>query len=92
MITNPFIYKVLDISTAHITEMDVEMLRLEKSLSYKLDEYGWLVYLDEIGENWHASMSEAFRDILKEAKELGCDYVRFDRDGRTYQELPVFNW
>jgi hypothetical protein len=95
MIKDPFVFKVLDLSTVHMTEEDAEKLNPcsgIQSLSYELGEYGWLIYIGEMKENWGDEMSEAFMNALKEAKELGCDYVRFDRDGRTYEELPVFDW
>jgi hypothetical protein len=97
MITDPFVFKVLDLSTAHMTPQDNKRLEAEvhegQAPVYELKAHGWLVYVGEIEDNWPAvTMSEAFRNVLKEAKELGCDYVRFDRDGRTYEELPVFDW
>lgn len=36
--------------------------------------------------------SQALKDVLQAAADLGCDYVRFDRDGRVYDELPTFDW
>ncbi len=93
VIKDPFIFKVLDISTGHMTLEDSKKLGPEtKQPVYELDEYGWLVYVGEMSENWDETMSEAFMNILKAAKELGCDYVRFDRDGRMYVDLPYFDW
>ena len=97
MITNPFVFKVFDVSTGHMTKKDADELEAEchggYAPVYELHEYGWLVYVGEIEDNWpEEEMSTAFRDVLEEAKELGCDYVRFDRDGREYPELPKFNW
>ena len=95
MIENPFIFKVLDISTGHMTKADNEALEEYEAVvpSYELKEYGWLVYVGEIDDNWpdHV-MSEEFRRIMREAAELDCDYVRFDRDGREYPGLPSFDW
>lgn len=96
-LSNPFVFKVLDISTGHMTKEDAEKLSLndpDKTLglpSYELDEYGWLVYIGEMEDNW-ANMSPEFNKVLTLANDLGCDYVRFDRDGREYPELPSFDW
>lgn len=98
MITDPFVFKVLDISTGHLTKEDAERLGNEsnKGLApvYELHEYGWLVYVGEIEDNWQnePEMSEHFVKVLETANELGCDYVRFDRDGREYPELQKFEW
>ena len=96
-LADPFVFSVLDIGTGHMTEQDNKRLEAEEyggqAPVYELKSYGWLVYVGEIDSNWPpASMSEAFRTILKTAKELGCGYVRFDRDGRTYPELETFDW
>jgi len=97
MITDPFVFKVLDISTGHMTLEDNNKLTSEAQDGhapvYELREYGFLVYVGEIEENWpDDEMSSAFRKVLDTAKELGCDYVRFDRDGREYPELQKFEW
>ena len=97
MITDPFVFKVLDISTAHMSKEDSQKLQAEADNGhapvYELRDYGFLVYVGEIEENWpDDEMSSAFRKVLDSAKELGCDYVRFDRDGREYAELEKFNW
>lgn len=97
MITDPFVFKVLDISTGHMTLEDNKKLIDEAQDGhapvYELREYGFLVYVGEIEENWpDDEMSSAFRKVLDTAKELGCDYVRFDRDGREYPELQKFEW
>jgi len=92
---DPFIFRVLDICTCHMTLEDARMLEenIRDLSAYELGEYGWLCYVGEISDNWNTDgWSEAFVNVLKKAKELGCDYVRFDRDGREYDELPVFDW
>ena len=96
MITNPFIFPVLDVSTAHMTVEDNQRLQASKQSddclpAYELSEYGWLCYVGEIEENWD-KMSPAFLCVMRAAKELKCDYVRFDRDGREYPELQKFDW
>jgi hypothetical protein len=94
-ITDPFIFRVLDISTSHMTAKDaVKLSDPERNMSaYELSEYGWLAYIGELEHNWPKGvMSAAFRLVLKVAKQMGCEWVRFDRDGREYPELKTFEW
>lgn len=99
MIADPAIYKVLDISTCHISEVDKENLENEAQYGiglgtvYELADYGFLVYVGDLADNWSSDLvSPAFKKVMDVAKELGCDYVRFDRDGREYPELERFEW
>ena len=66
------------------------------------DEYGhwiWVGALDEEAslECQCASADDEgysayFTDILRLAHKNGCSYVRFDRDGPTYEELATLAW
>jgi hypothetical protein len=93
LISPPEIYSFLDISTAHITEednkqLDIHALKGELPV-YALNEYGWFVWAEtEFGDD----MSSAIKDVLEIARAHECAYVRFDRDGREYDELPKFEW
>lgn len=95
-IKDAFVFRTLDISTNHVTREDA--LKLDACddgtiCAYNLGEYGWLVYVGEIEDNWPADeWSAAFRNIMLTARDMDCDYVRFDRDGREYEELPLFDW
>lgn len=85
--------KMLDVSTGHLSKEDHMRLKYrEPELPvYELDEYGWLVYVGEINENWE-EFSEDFNKIIVEAKKQGCEYVRFDRDVIIYKSFKVFDW
>jgi hypothetical protein len=90
---NPFIFRVLDVSTGHISLSDVDGLENSGRPVYELEGFGWLVYVGELEDNWPSDVfSGAFINILRKAQELECDYVRFDRDGREYPELQTFDW
>ncbi len=39
-----------------------------------------------------AEALSALSDILKAAREQGCSYVMFDRDGDKLEQFPTFNW
>lgn len=36
--------------------------------------------------------SKAFVDLLRLAKKFGCNYLKLDRDGTEYDDLPQFTW
>jgi hypothetical protein len=99
MIKKPCIVKMLDVSTGHMTKQDNELLSERQNngrtySGYELAEYGWLLYCTgDLDESWPiADWSPALRKIMAWAKKLGCDYVRFDRDGTEYEDLEHFDW
>jgi len=102
-IDKPYIHKMLDINTGHITERDVNFLRAINNSAdapiIKLYEEGFIVTvsLDEASlkddlKAWGKVYSISFCKIIKRAHELGCAYVQFDQDGVIYKDLKVFNW
>ena len=96
LLTRPYIFKVFDVSTGHMTVKDAQQLGDGSDttccIAYELSEYGWLVYIDTGNSSYGKGMSSAFKKILKIAGELGCEYVRFNRDGAVYPELKSFVW
>ena len=94
ILKNPLTYRVLDMSTKHLTAEDSDTLERDirsGATAYALEEYGFLVYVGMRRDPW-AHTSDNFRAILEEARVLGCQYVRFDWEGRVYPELPIFDW
>lgn len=102
-IKNPELYSYLDISTAHITKEDGELL--QKHGKDTLDQrkaltgpivydygYGSFVSVGAEGCDRYNDYSQAFRDIMEFARSRGCFFVRFDGDGAEYEELPTFEW
>lgn len=97
MIKDPYIFKVFDLSTEHMAKGDSQVLEqlafMELAPVYSLRDYGFLVYVGDIEENWPPGMmSKAFMAVLETTRELGCNYARFDRDGIAYPELETFEW
>lgn len=92
---NPFIFKVLDVSTGHMRLSDNAALALDvgqdRACAYELRDCGWLCYVGEWRENWDG-YSVDFLRIMEQAAEAGAEYVRFDRDGKEYPDLPTYNW
>jgi len=98
--TNPFIRKVLDISTGHITFQDNDILGGDSPpIATEPVEAGFLVYLgtDENETLEHIQeasnvMSPEFVNILRWAAVHKCDIIKIDRDGELYEGLPTFDW
>ena len=98
-------FAYLDISTCHMTKKDCEELNDEADVTlvpllvvYRYDE-GLFVHtiasdMPEEIEKFEKSkrFSDEFKDILRLAREGGCWFVRFDRDGKVYDHLPKFEW
>ncbi len=102
----PYISKILDISTGHITENDNDLLGKEDCpvVAYPYgpeeDQYGYLVcvkmdeeaFQTEVILSKEYGFSESFIKIYKAAHAHGIEYVRFDRDGVEYEDIPIYNW
>lgn len=89
--------KHFDVSTAHVpaetaAAIDAGTFPKKPMLT---GEYGWLFSVPdaqdftETAEEWPC---EAFRQVMTRALLLGCDFVLFDADGETVEDLPVFEW
>ncbi|NHN90122.1 DUF5983 family protein [Acetobacter conturbans] len=88
--------RVLDLSTAHLDRGDT--LEFEEYLVTKGQNgsmpclsgpYGWLVSVPDELESIHDDASPGLYAILAYAKEAGCDWVLFDRDGDIDDRFPV---
>lgn len=101
-------YQIADISTAHVTESDMEAMS-------RMDFPGRLAELDPLEGNGagpgvilsvgdrttyearlggyrRCGMSDAFRSIMEELVKQGIPYVRFDRDGEYVDGAQEFDW
>jgi hypothetical protein len=93
----PLIFHVLDVGTRHMSKEDSDVLqryvRNNEHPVYELAEYGWLIYATPVDGCWPGKeLSDALKKVLSVANALGCDYVRFDRDGEIYPEFERFHW
>lgn len=101
-IKDPEIQKHFVCSTIHIKEEDTDILENANIESgfISADEYpyGWSIYIHEQEEKGFKKAilkegySEEFYNLLIITRELGCEYLRLDRDGPEYDEIPKFNW
>jgi len=104
--SNPYLVKVLDISTGHITKKDSMLLTRDDcpATAYEY-EYGYFVFVDvsdpdlrkmslkgELKAYKKYGFSENFLNIFKKANKLNCKYIQFDADGTEYSDLPVVEW
>lgn len=93
------IQKIVVFSTTHITEGDNNRLEYEatfknESSSLIVDkfEYGYYIHIpSEFSELIHIH-SEALQNLLMIAKDIGCQYLKLDRDGQTYENIETYDW
>jgi hypothetical protein len=106
-IKKPELFKVLSISTEHITEADGKKLNrgmnIDASGQYVQDhggndepiiyDYGEgaFVYCSE-DPQFFPDFSKEFNDIIEFGRKQGYRYICFDCDGAVYEELPTFDW
>jgi len=89
------IHKTLVISTVHIEESDLDVIANDL-ISYELDEYGWLIYVNLEHANdilfTEYAVSDALISAIKLAQNNDCLYLRLDRDGPEVDGLSKFDW
>lgn len=80
----------LDLSTAHVPEEMLEWVDLKVVHRCQNHEYGWIVFLGDKEEDKDSRMPDWFKPILRLARASNCRFVNFDRDGDTFDLLPVY--
>jgi hypothetical protein len=78
---------MLILSNNHLSP---DMHRLVMSMAPGIIEYdyGWIVHAAAESE----SELEALAPLLAFARERGCLWIKFDRDGPVFERLPFFDW
>lgn len=85
--------KVIVFSTGHITPEDNARLKsmVDDNSQFVFDhEYGYMIWAEPPNEI--DKMSTEFKHLNELAIVHGCQWVRLDRDGPVYAELPAFEW
>lgn len=90
----------VDLSTAHISEHDNELLTQRQQPPYVYpNEYGFFVIVpdptddaDALSRMADAGYSPEFRQLIERLQQQGCDLLRLDRDGPPLAQLPTFDW
>ena len=98
------IQKTLVVSTAHITSMDSDQLGDDANSNLSVDlivscynEFGHSIWVPETEDpNREKDIarvySQAFMKLLEITREQRCQYLRVDRDGPIYDNLPTYEW
>jgi hypothetical protein len=94
------VYSYLDISTAHLTEAEMNavsgrlVLEVDKTPRVIVHEYGaWVNVLSD--EQADVELVAAYPNLaacLKRARELGCLWINFDQDAAHDPALPTYEW
>ena len=92
----------LDLSTAHVTEWDNHQIEvMTRGLIYCPHPYGYWVHVPQAGEDLmepylkkarKCGFSEALCNAIRYAREQGCDWINFDQDADTCDDLPTHEW
>jgi len=103
-----YIEKMLTVSTGHYTESDDQMLEaiaFDKEPEYNHltcwvmpTGHGFIVWVSSdsmeeiLVEYREAGFSEAFCNMVNKARELDCNWVRFDCDVPSTDGFQTFDW
>jgi len=92
---HPYVCKILEVSTAHISEATANLVQcqLASVISFEKGDYGWLVYVpSEPGREAEEGFPPDLRTCMEFARSLDCDWIMFDRDGVVIEALPDYDW
>ncbi len=92
-------YNMLVLSTGHVSMETAELMdnnNISRVVLYNKGDYGWFVYIPDEGIDFdELEDGECPADLyrcMKYARDNGCDWLMFDCDTETIDELPVYNW
>ena len=97
----PVFMKMMDASTAHITESDSHLLGLASEPNntcpvslWEKKPYGWFVYVGDVDADAlrAARFSDMFIELMQCASKYGADWINLDCDGTTIAELKTVKW
>lgn len=96
--SNPVTFKSLEVSTAHISPKDNELMhRQDHGLAVYPYEFGDMIYVGGWDKLDSASLikfgfTPEFVLLINLAAQHGCKFLYLDRDGVIYEDLPKFDW
>jgi hypothetical protein len=100
------VYKYLDLSTAHVTEAEMDAINArfgdvdDETPRVIPHDYGAWVnvpeqqIVDEDSE-FYAALAERYPNVaacLERARALECLWINFDQDASTHDGLPTYDW
>ena len=97
------VYRLLDLSTAHLNEPEMALLSSQTDSPWESSElprvvphhYGALVHVttaDADDDERLRTLSPNLLGCIERARRLDCSWINFDRDADTEPGLPVFDW
>ncbi|MCL4743870.1 MAG: hypothetical protein KJZ83_00495 [Burkholderiaceae bacterium] len=89
----PNIRYFLDLSTAHLTEDTRKRWsdgEFDKVLSYDANDYGWWLWTGTENEML-GDIPEDLMTVIAYARNIGCDWIKFDCDGEHVAGLTVYD-
>lgn len=91
------IFKMLDLSTAHLPAelCSNGLLNDVPGVLVIMDgRYGYLVYVPVTNDLWddRERCPEPVARILRYARDHDCDYIYLDADGEVVPDLPCWEW
>lgn len=95
------ITKMLVLSTGHLTGATASyldsVLELDEDFPVTLcakGEVGWFVNVPSEIESvsGHHQMPRDLLGVIRFAREQGCDWIMFDRDVTSLDNLPSYSW
>lgn len=93
------VFEVACMSTLHVSEETMRALdenSIEDIISHPFPEGAWVFVADESDEStWTEIERSAPKDldcILLFARRLGVSWVKLDRDGAAWPDLPTYDW
>jgi hypothetical protein len=93
----PSIQKILDVSTAHVEQSDLDALEAAEAWFRLIYDEGALVWVPTdwrtySGSARKAGVPERIVTLMGIANEHDCRFLRLDAEGAVYDELEIFDW
>lgn len=94
------IFKMLDVSSSHVTHTTAVHLPHNKFNSVltvqKWFDEGWIISVPDKEDMLHPMIifggHRALAAVLLHAQKLGCEYIKLDADGDIIDGLETYNW
>lgn len=89
------ITKMVTISTAHIKESTTSFLEETLLLPVYPSDYFYMIWIEDDTEYYDTFKNAIPNDLwacIMFAHNLGCQWLRLDRDGEIMDELPIYEW
>lgn len=84
---------LLDCSTVHLCPESVSYLELQATQQEEYistTPYGWFMWIPD--EDYEYGIPPSLTKVLQYARNLGAEYLLFDRDASSNLDLPEYPW